>query len=219
MDATGPTHPSTTVFLQDACLHHKYIRTRDSSHVFERPERLRAVKIGLCAAISRLEETQSVSTSTSKGVISSDPDSLIAAIENLNLEQTTTDSPLPKGHPVQVIRSSAKIDILGDSAVKYIHGDVDGDTYLEKLTEWTRHSVEKVSSGQSEIPRVHLADSVSDFVGCHPRSTGHGMRGGRHRYETTCRRVLQYPSKCFRRCSTSRSSLWGRHSLWLLFRQ
>ncbi|KAH9065493.1 Arginase/deacetylase [Lactarius vividus] len=152
MDATGPTHPSTTVFLQDACLHHRYIRTRDSSHIVERPERLRAVKIGLCAAISRLEETHPVSTSTSEGAIISDPDSLVAAIENLKLEQTPTDSPLPRGHPVQLVRSSAKIDILGDPAVKYIHGDVDGDTYLEKLTEWTRQSIEKISTGQSEIP-------------------------------------------------------------------
>ena len=154
MDAASPTHPSTTVFLQDACLHHKYIRTRDSSHIVERPERLRAVKIGLCAAISRLEETHLVSesTRTSEGAISSDPDSLIAAIENLKLEQAPADSPLPRGHPVQLIRSSAKIDILSDPAVKYIHGDIDGDTYIERLTEWTRLCIEKISIGQSEIP-------------------------------------------------------------------
>ena len=144
--------PSTAVFLQDACLHHKYIRTRDSSHIVERPERLRAVKIGLCAAISRLEETYPVSTSSSEDAIGSDPDSLIAAIENLKLDQAQTDSLLPKGHPVQLVRSSAKVDILSDSAVKYIHGDVEGDIYLEKLTEWTRDSLDKVSTGQSEIP-------------------------------------------------------------------
>ena len=152
MDTTGPAHPSATVFLQDACLHHKYIRTRDSSHIVERPERLRAVKIGLCAAISRLEETYPVSTSSSEDAIGSDPDSLIAAIENLKLDQAQTDSLLPKGHPVQLVRSSAKVDILSDSAVKYIHGDVEGDIYLEKLTEWTRNSIDKVSTGQSEIP-------------------------------------------------------------------
>jgi histone deacetylase HOS3 len=152
MDTAGPTHSSTTVFLQDACLQHKYIRTRDSSHIVERPERLRAVKTGLCAAIARLEETHPVSTSSSEDAISSDTDSLIAAIENLKLEQAQTDSLLPKGHPVQLVRSSAKVDILSDSAVKYIHGDVDGDTYLEKLTEWTRHSIDKISTGQSEIP-------------------------------------------------------------------
>ena len=164
MDAAGPTHPSATVFLQDACSHHKYIRTRDSSHIFERPERLRAVKIGLCAAISRLEEMHPVSTSTSEGAMSSDPDSLIAAIENLKLEQAPIDSPLPKGHPLQVVRSSAKVDILSDAAVKYIHGDVDGDAYLEKLTEWTRHSIDKVSAGQSEIPsELPQGDLYCDF--------------------------------------------------------
>jgi histone deacetylase HOS3 len=188
--------PSTAVFLQDACLHHKYIRTRDSSHIFERPERLRAVKIGLCAAISRLEETHPISTNTSEGAISSDTDSLIAAIENLKLEQAPTDSLRPKGHPVQLVQSSAKVDILRDSAVKYIHGDVDGDAYLEKLSEWTRLSIDKVSTGQSEIPSElpqgdlycnfifpsdtlfagsYLANSVSDFVGRHPRGLGYGM--------------------------------------------
>jgi histone deacetylase HOS3 len=151
MDST----PSTTIFLQDACLQHKYVRTKDSSHIFERPERLRAVKIGLCAAISRLEESLPVATTTGATAAraeDSDADSLVAAIENLRLEQDSAEFPLPKGHPVQVVRSSAKVDILSHPAVKYVHGDVNGDVYLQKLVEWARHSAEKISNGQSEIP-------------------------------------------------------------------
>ncbi|KAI0304494.1 histone deacetylase domain-containing protein [Multifurca ochricompacta] len=144
--------PVTTIFLQDACLHHKYIRTRDSSHIFERPERLRAVKTGLCAAISRLEETLPVSTNAAKRATDSDTDSLVVAVENLRLEQNSGELSMPKSCPVRVIQSSAKVDILNDPAVKYIHGDIDGDVYLEKLVGWARHSMENISNGQSEIP-------------------------------------------------------------------
>jgi histone deacetylase HOS3 len=150
--ANPPSNPSTTIFLQDACLQHRYIRTKDSSHIVERPERLRAVKIGLCAAIARLEEALPVTTGAAAHSEDSDADLLVAAIGNLRLEQDSAELSLPKGHPVQVVRSSAKVDILNHPAVKYVHGDVDGDVYLEKLVEWARHSAEKISNGQSEIP-------------------------------------------------------------------
>lgn len=44
------------LFVQPACLHHRYIRHANSSHIFERPERLRAVLLGVAAAVARLEE-------------------------------------------------------------------------------------------------------------------------------------------------------------------
>jgi len=154
MDTNPHSGPSTTIFLQDACIQHKYIRTKDSTHIVERPERLRAVKIGLCAAISRLEESLPVATSVDPTPAEdSEADSLVEAIENLRLEQQDSAVlPLPKGLPVQVVRSSAKVDILDHGAVKYIHGDVDGDVYPKRLAEWARQSAEKISNGQSEIP-------------------------------------------------------------------
>jgi histone deacetylase HOS3 len=191
-------YPATTIFLQDACLQHKYIRARESSNIVERPERLRAVKIGLCAAISRLEEVLPAIPNVAETSGSSGADSLIEAIENLRLGQNTAAFPLPKGHPVQVVQSSAKVDILNHPAVKFIHGDIGGDVYLEKLTEWALHSVEKILNGQCEIPSelpqgdlysnlkpslahfrvAHLLYSVSDVVGCDSRSSRHCMRGG-----------------------------------------
>jgi len=157
IDTSPRLGPSTTVFLQDACLQHKYIRTKDSSHIFERPERLRAVKIGLCAAISRLEESLPDATSADATAPAAAEDSgadlLVEAIENLRLEQQDSAAlPLPEGLPLQVVRSSAKVDIFDHRAVKYIHGDVDGDVYLKRLDEWARQSAEKISNGRSEIP-------------------------------------------------------------------
>ncbi|KAK8850477.1 hypothetical protein IAR55_004395 [Kwoniella newhampshirensis] len=48
--------PPLGLFIQPACLQHKYIRHANSSHIFERPERLRAVLLGVAAAVARLEE-------------------------------------------------------------------------------------------------------------------------------------------------------------------
>jgi histone deacetylase HOS3 len=189
------TGPSTAIFLQDACVQHKYIRTRDSSHIVERPERLRAVKIGLSAAIARLEESLPVTTGATAAAGDSEADSLVEAIENLRLEQDSAEFHLPKGHPVQVVQSSANVNILDHPAVKYIHGDVDGDVYLEKLVEWARQSVEKISDGQSEIPSglpqgdlyskfdlrlalyrvAHVIYSVSNVSGCDSRSSRYNM--------------------------------------------
>jgi histone deacetylase HOS3 len=41
--------------LQPACVKHRWIRTSNASHIYERPERIRAVLLGAAAAISRLE--------------------------------------------------------------------------------------------------------------------------------------------------------------------
>ncbi|OCF31780.1 histone deacetylase HOS3 [Kwoniella heveanensis BCC8398] len=52
------------LFIQPACLQHKYIRHANSSHIFERPERLRAVLLGVAAAVARLEANEPKPTST-----------------------------------------------------------------------------------------------------------------------------------------------------------
>lgn len=41
--------------LQPACVKHRWIRTSNASHIYERPERIRAVLLGAAAAVSRLE--------------------------------------------------------------------------------------------------------------------------------------------------------------------
>jgi histone deacetylase HOS3 len=44
--------------LQPACVKHRWIRTSNASHIYERPERIRAVLLGAAAAISRLESSE-----------------------------------------------------------------------------------------------------------------------------------------------------------------
>jgi len=138
--------PDTTVFFQDKCLLHRYVRSEDRSLIFERPERLRAVKAGVAAAIARLELQ---GTPHPKGKRSSSPDSgLTAALERLNIEEEakyTQDQ-------VAVIMSTASVEVLNNAAVKYVHGDIDGDVYLEKLVQLAEESEEKIGRGACEIP-------------------------------------------------------------------
>jgi histone deacetylase HOS3 len=143
----------TAVFIQNACLQHRYIRSKDTSNIFERPERLRAVSIGLSAAIARLEglsnsitpEPTMTSESSNKGP---DSDDLADVMNNLKI-----DSELPTYQsPVSIIESHATVDILNHPAVKFVHGDLERDVYLENLTTWAKESYQKISKGESEIP-------------------------------------------------------------------
>ncbi|KAG6917291.1 hypothetical protein DXG01_003132 [Tephrocybe rancida] len=143
MDETSTRRPA--IFLQDACFKHRYIRSRDLSAIVERPERLRAVTVGLSAAIARLEALSppaSASATTDSGPLNLDD--LAGALGRLNIA--------PENAPVSIVRSTASVDLLSNAAVKFIHGDIEGDVYLEKLKGWAKDSWDKISNGGSEIP-------------------------------------------------------------------
>ncbi|KAG2009625.1 histone deacetylase clr3 [Coprinopsis cinerea AmutBmut pab1-1] len=142
------------VFLQNACLQHRYIRDQDLSNVVERPERLRAVNIGLAAAIAHLEELLE-DTATPNGSAtaeySTDETDLAAALGKMKLESAdgaggSTSSKIP------IVQSQATVDLLNNAAVKFIHGDIDGDVYLGTLKKWAKESTDKIAQGGSEIP-------------------------------------------------------------------
>ncbi|KAK0455328.1 histone deacetylase domain-containing protein [Desarmillaria tabescens] len=125
------------VFIQDACYQHQYIRSKDTSLIVERPERLRAVKLGVAAALSRIPSVVDAD---------GDPDDLAAALSRLDIaKETGTDK-------VEIIRSTASVDILHHPAVKFVHGDLDGDVYIPKIKSWADESRDKIAKGESEIP-------------------------------------------------------------------
>lgn len=137
------TSSRTAIFLQDACYLHRFVRSADLSAIVERPERLRAVKLGVSAAIALLEEASHM---PAKPTASASGDDLAAAMEKLDL---LTDA---RVEVVDIINSGAAVDILNHAAVKFVHGDIEGDVYLEKLVALSRDSADKISSGESEIP-------------------------------------------------------------------
>ncbi|KZT28384.1 Arginase/deacetylase [Neolentinus lepideus HHB14362 ss-1] len=143
------------IFFQDACLDHRYIRNRDTSSLVERPERIRAVKIGISVALSRMEdlvpppESANVAKPKLEGNI--EPDDLISALNRMAIDNKG-GLDIGRGLPTHITKSAATLDLLNHSAVKFVHGDIQGDVYLEKLKSWALDSSDKVGKGESEIP-------------------------------------------------------------------
>lgn len=149
--------PHTSVFLQKACLQHRYIRTRDNSHIVERPERLRAVNVGLAATVARLEEIAPPASAPTPGPgatggkpAEEDADELTKALGKLQVSGSSSD--LTTKAPVTFVHSDASVDLLNHPAVKFVHGDIERDVYLEKLKALAKDSQDKVNKGESEIP-------------------------------------------------------------------
>lgn len=71
--------PPPKVYLQERCAKHQFIRRKNLSGVYERPERLRAAALGISAAYSRLE----------------------SAFSN--------KVPLHKGQPLEIVKSAASV--------------------------------------------------------------------------------------------------------------
>jgi len=144
----GPsTSKNTAIFVQNACLQHRYIRSKDISNIVERPERLRAVNIGLSAAIARLEQVFQATDATTKSETEADPNDLAEVMNRLNISAGSVSS------PVTIVQSEATVDIMNHPAVKFVHGDVERDIYLENLKNWAKESVDKIGNGESEIPQ------------------------------------------------------------------
>ena len=140
--------PQTTVFFQDACLLHRFIRSQDTSNVVERPQRIRAIKIGVATAIARLEQRREENTRDSPRGSTPERDSvLVNALDRLTFFEKSDGTEV-----ANIVMSTASADLLNHPAVKYVHGDIEGDVYLEKLVSLTRESREKVARGESEIP-------------------------------------------------------------------
>lgn len=149
--------PKTLVVLQDECYKHKYIRSKDTTNIVERPERLRALKVGLAAAIARLEERYPKYSTNS--IPNSDVgDELSVALDKLSIlakDPVITDV-------CQVIRNPVNLkDLSSHPAVKMIHAANEDGTFenlehLDRLAKWARESEEKIKNGESEIPSGYL---------------------------------------------------------------
>ncbi|KAH7915486.1 histone deacetylase domain-containing protein [Hygrophoropsis aurantiaca] len=139
---------NTTIYLQDDCLQHRYIRSRDISGIVERPERLRAIKVGLAAAIARIEEATTGSAVPKPPPEDAD-DVLAAALGRLDITGGASENRIPS---IAITRTTATVDLLKNAAVKYVHGDIDRDIYLENLVAWCRDSQINISKTGTEIP-------------------------------------------------------------------
>jgi len=137
----------TTILLHDACFQHKYIRSKDKSNIVERPERLRAVSVGISCAIARLESIQPDYSPNKEQLNDGDVHHLARTLENMQISPINVCTDV-----AQIIKSRATVDILNNVSVKFVHGDINGNTYLQKLKDWAANSWDAISLNSSEIP-------------------------------------------------------------------
>ncbi|KAG8811871.1 hypothetical protein FRC17_002303 [Serendipita sp. 399] len=154
---------NTVVLLQDECYKHQFIRSKDISLIVERPERLRALKIGFAAAIARLEELH-IEPKTSKqevASVSQGHDADIAVELSQALDTLTIGSTAAKSITTvcEVTRLPVTLQYLSsDPAVRLIHaanptGDgFDNLEHLDRLARWARESEQRIKNGEIEIP-------------------------------------------------------------------
>ncbi|KZV90022.1 Arginase/deacetylase [Exidia glandulosa HHB12029] len=169
------------VFLQEKCLQHRYIRTRDISTIVERPERLRAINLGIAAAVAHIEQARDAPA-----------DELADALAKLAIattpESSRTDDDAAVNSVVDIIRSDATLDLCTHPAVDYVHGDENpADNPLLKLREWVASCEERLRNKESEVP-AHLPqgdlylcpqslEAISSAVGTAIEATNHVMKG------------------------------------------
>ncbi|BEJ12158.1 hypothetical protein CspHIS471_0206180 [Cutaneotrichosporon sp. HIS471] len=155
---TPAVTPPLALHIQPACLEHKYIRHKDSSHIFERPERLRAVLLGFAAALARLEAADGPPN---------DGDVLSALLGSLSLSSflppthlSVVPPPVPPSRPGQVLLHNPALQLAHsppiDAPFPYLPrggGAMPQSTYLKDLFKWASEAVETIRATGCEIPK------------------------------------------------------------------
>jgi len=137
----------TTIFLNDVCFQHRYIRSKDKSNIVERPERLRAVNVGISCAIARLESIQPDSSPNKEQPNDGDVRHLVKYLEQMQISPINVCTDVP-----QIIKSQATVNILNNASVNFVHGGINGDAYLQNLKDWAANSWDAIFLNSSEIP-------------------------------------------------------------------
>lgn len=139
------------IYLQDTCLKHKFIRSKENGDVYERPERIRAVNIGVAALYARLE-------SANPGLVN-------------HGDKSKSSSSTING-PLTIVRSSASLDMRVHKASLAVHSgeDPDGTQWClaDDIDEWCVQSLQQIQHNKSEIPEKYEQDLYRKSFFLHP---------------------------------------------------
>ncbi|CAE6403443.1 unnamed protein product [Rhizoctonia solani] len=149
--------PRLSIHVQPSCSEHRYIRDKDLSTIVERPERLRALAVGIAAAIALNEAT--IPGLSISGDATTGQDDLAITMERLSLQ---SDENVILSTPVaRIIRYARPVDaaFLNNPAVRMVHALEEdttpdsGEEYLSQLSRWALESEDRIKAGNSEIPK------------------------------------------------------------------
>ncbi|KAL0253699.1 hypothetical protein I308_101075 [Cryptococcus tetragattii IND107] len=155
----APSECPLGLYIQPACLQHRYIRHTNASHIFERPERLRAVLLGVAAAVAGLEQRNTAD----------DLASLLSSLSLVSPAQPTAHlhlvpaPPLPPTpgtillhHPaVQLAHSpvpDAPFPYIGPPSTGSSGAGFPSSSYLRDLVKWANGAVDRIKQTGCEIP-------------------------------------------------------------------
>lgn len=160
------------VILQSLCHLHRYTRTPSDAHIYERPDRLRSIRLGLAAAHGRLLESCSQSRASASSVESKDSNTDAKAVQNYDSKDVSTApleelldnlslntssitasqslSSLHTGSPFSIFTTSRRLALASpvEAAIALAHGE----DYIPKLTSYLVNTVHRQGTGQSEVP-------------------------------------------------------------------
>lgn len=124
----APYERRTAVIFQAACEKHRFVRNHDNSTIVERPERIRAVKMGVAAAWAGLEAKQMKEDGRARWEFqhgAKAEDELASLMGGLGIAERDKGKGKGKevrGGPFDVLFSDAVMNI-DDPSLHFIHGD------------------------------------------------------------------------------------------------
>jgi histone deacetylase HOS3 len=148
--------------IQPACFEHKYIRHSNSSHIFERPERLRAVLLGFASALARLEAVDGLASGSTN-------DDLADLLSSLSMSSKAFAPPThinlilpppPPSTPGQILLHHPALQLAHyppeEAPFPYLPKSrgaaLPSSSYLRDLFKWASEAVENIHTTGCEIP-------------------------------------------------------------------
>ncbi|KAL1410051.1 histone deacetylase [Vanrija albida] len=167
MVAPSQSRPPLGLHIQPACLQHKYIRHANSNHIFERPERLRAVLLGFAGALARLEAADAAEAPKPEP----ESDDLSSMLSSLSLGSTSAflppshvaivPPPTPPATPGQILKHHPAVQITHSPPIeapfpflpKARGAALPSSEYMKELYTWASEAVETIRTTGCEFPQ------------------------------------------------------------------
>lgn len=153
-DTTTHEQRNVGVILQSLCHLHRWTRTNNDLHIYERSDRLRSVRLGIAAAHGRIRAAypHRVSVKGKERAQENQPqDSLESLLENLTIKPNGTGAQdsgtLHEGYPFSVSTTQRRLSLFSP-AVALAHGP----DYVARLTSYLTGVAKAHSASESEVP-------------------------------------------------------------------
>lgn len=144
-------HRDVGVILQSLCHLHRWSRTSNDLHIYERSDRLRSIRLGIAAAHGRLRAAYPDRASVKgkeKTPTDQPSDTLESLLEGLTIRSSrTNEGSIHDGYPFAVTSTSRRLSLLSQ-AVTLAHGS----DYASRLTAFLAGVAEAHASLRSEVP-------------------------------------------------------------------